>query len=832
MRHHKKKLKNLTLLAVSLGIILAGFSVLWVSTIKMPDISAFEQRRVAQSTKIFDRTGEILLYDVHEDTKRTIIPFEDISPFVKKATLAIEDVEFYSHFGIKPTAIIRAILANVTPGGGITQGGSTLTQQVIKNAVLTRDKTPTRKIKEWVLAVKLEKVLTKDQILATYLNETPYGGSIYGVEEASRTFYGKSAKDLTLAEAAYIAALAQAPSYYSPYGKNKVDLDTRKNLVLSRMRQNNFISEEEYTSAKNEVVAFRERSNTGIRAPHFSLMVKQYLIDKYGEDYVLQNGLKVTTTLDYKIQEKAEGVVKNFAPTLESDFGASNTAMVALDPRNGDVLMMVGSRNYFDQKIDGNFNIITAKRQPGSTIKPFIYAAAFAKGYTPETILFDVKTEFSSECTPDSKPKNPKNDKIKCYAPENYDSIFEGPMTMKYALAQSRNIPAVKTLYLTGISKAISLLNDMGLTSLNDPDRYGLTLVLGGGEVTPLELTSGYGVFANDGIKNKPRLVLKVEDMNGKILEQSNVAPERVLDENTARQISDILSDKKVRISSLTALLNPIPRQVAIKTGTTNDYRDVWVTGYTPNFVMTAWAGKNDNTVMAKKVAGLIIAPVWTALFADIAESLPNDYFKQPEPAPLDIKATLRGNWRGGLSYFKDTVSGKLATEFTPAETRQEVVVNSVHSILHWVDKDDPRGPIPTRPEDDSQYISWEYGVRKWFTEWQKNNPGFMETQNVTIPTEKDDVHTSKSALKIVIDDIPRNVDDNRQFTLSFNVTGDYPFRKAELFANGKYIASTERKSFGFIPRDLDLRGNVVFTLYAYDSVYNKGEYQFSVDIK
>lgn len=832
MRHHKKKIKNLVLLALSLGIILSGFGILWISTIKMPDISSFEQRRVAQSTKIYDRTGTTLLYDIHEDTKRTIIPFEEISPFIKKATLAIEDVEFYSHFGIKPTSILRAIIANITPGGGITQGGSTITQQVIKNAVLTRDKTPTRKIKEWVLAVKLEKILTKDQILSTYLNETPYGGNIYGVEEASRAFFGKSAKDVTLAESAYIAALAQAPSYYSPYGKNKKDLDARKNLVLSRMLQNNFISENEYNSAKNEVVTFRERSNTSIRAPHFSLMVKDYLINKYGEDYVLQNGLKVTTTLDYKIQEKAEQVVKNFAPTLESDFGASNTAMVALDPRNGDILMLVGSRNYFDQKIDGNFNVITAKRQPGSTIKPFVYAAAFNKGYTPETILFDVKTEFSSECTPDSKPKNPKNDKIKCYSPENYDGIYEGPMTMRYALAQSRNIPAVKTLYLTGIDAAISLLNSMGLTSLNDPDRYGLTLVLGGGEVTPLELTSGYGVFANDGIKNKPRFILKVEDLNGKVLEQSNTTPERVLSENTARQISDILSDKKVRIGSLSSLLNPIPRQVAMKTGTTNDYRDVWVTGYTPTFVMTAWAGKNDNTVMAKKVAGLIIAPVWTALFADIAESLPNEYFKQPEPTPIDVKATLRGNWRGGLSYFKDTVSGKLATDLTPPETRQEVMNYSVHSILHWVDKDNPRGPIPTHPEDDSQYTAWEYGVRKWFTEWQKNNPGFVESNNFSIPTEKDDVHTKENLPQIILDKTPRDIDDNKQFTVSFDTTGKFSYKKAELYANGKYIATTEKKSFSFIPRDLDLKGNVVFTVYAYDSVFNKGEYEFRVDIK
>lgn len=829
---HRKKLKNLGLLISSLGIICVGLAILWLSTIKMPDISSFEQRRVSQSTKIYDRTGTILLYDVHEDTKRTVVPFDQISDYIKEGTISIEDVEFYKHFGIKPTAILRAVIANIIPGG-LTQGGSTITQQVIKNTVLTKDKTLTRKLKEWVLAVKLEKMLTKDQILGTYLNETPYGGSLYGVEEASRAFYGKAAKDVTLAEAAYISALSQAPTYYSPYGKNKAALDSRKDLVLLKMKENGYITEAQYISAKNEVVNFLERSNTSIRAPHFSLMVKQYLIDTYGEDFVFQNGLKVTTTLDYKLQEKAETVVKNFAPRLESDYGASNTAMVGVDPRSGDIIMMVGSRNYFDQKIDGNFNIITAHRQPGSTMKPFVYAAAFNKGYTPETILFDVKTEFSSECTPEGKLKNPKNDKVKCYSPENYDNLYEGPMTMKFALAQSRNIPAVKTLYLAGIKDSIALANDMGLESLNDPDRYGLTLVLGGGEISPLELTNGYAVFANDGIKNKSRFILKVEDVSGRVLEESQPAPERVLSENTARQISDILSDKKVRIDSLTTLLNGVNREVAIKTGTTNDYRDVWVVGYTPSIAITAWAGNNNNTPMERKVAGLIIAPVWTALFADIANSLPNDYFKKPDPTPKDIKPTLRGIWKSGESYFRDTVSGKVATEFTPDETKEEVLNPSVHSILHWVDKNNPRGPIPTNPKEDSQYESWEFAVRKWFTEWQKNNSGFTESTSFIIPTEKDDVHTKQTQVKVSISsDIPRNVDKDKSITIPFSVNSDSSFTKAELYINNKYISSTERKYFTFVPQDLDIRGATTITIRAYDSSYNKGEATFTISIK
>lgn len=829
---HLKKVKNLGLLFSSLGIICVGLAILWLSTIKMPDISSFEQRRITQSTKIYDRSGTILLYDIHEDTKRTVIPFDQMSEYIKHGTLAIEDVEFYDHFGIKPTAILRAIIANIIPGG-LTQGGSTITQQVIKNTVLTKDKTLTRKLKEWVLSVKLEKMLTKDQILATYLNETPYGGSLYGVEEASRAFYGKSAKDVTLAEAAYISALSQAPTYYSPYGKNKKALDDRKDLVLLKMKENGFISEEQYNSAKSENVVFLERSNTSLRAPHFSLMVKQYLVETYGEDFVFQNGLKVTTTLDYKLQEKAENVVKKFSPSLESDYGASNTAMVGMDPRNGDILMMVGSRDYFDKKIDGNFNITTAHRQPGSTMKPFIYAAAFNKGFTPETILFDVKTEFSSECTPEGKLKNLNNKTAKCYSPENYDNLYEGPMTMKFALAQSRNIPAVKTLYLAGMKNSISLANDMGLESLNDPDRYGLTLVLGGGELSPLELTNGYSVFANDGIKNKPRFILKVEDVNGRVLEESQLSSEKVLSENTARQISDILSDKKVRIDSITNLLSGVNREVAVKTGTTNDYRDVWMVGYTPSIVITAWAGNNNNSPMERKVAGLIIAPVWTALFADIANSLPNDFFKKPDTTPRDIKPTLRGIWKSGESYFRDTVSGKIATEFTPNETKEEVLNPSVHSILHWVDKENPRGSIPTNPKLDSQYESWEFGVRKWFNEWQKNNPNFYESNTFFIPTEKDDIHTAKTQVKVnITNDFPRNIDKEDAITIPFSIISDSEFTKAELYINNKYISSTNRKFFNFIPQDLDIDGSTLITIRAYDSVYNKGEVSITLDIK
>ncbi len=821
-------LKPLILLSISCVFISASILIIWVSSLKIPDLSVFESRKVAQSTKIFDRTGEILLYDVHSNQKRTVIEFGDISENIKRATIAIEDQDFYTHKGIKPTAILRAVISNITPGSGNTQGGSTITQQVIKNTILNQDKTITRKLKEWILATKLEKVLTKDEILNTYLNENPYGGSIYGVEEASKTFFGKSAKDVSLAEAAYIAAIPQAPSFYSPYGKNKDRLDLRKNLVLQQMENVGYISKSQHAEALKEEVKFLEKNTSGIRAPHFSLYIKDYLVQKYGESVVEEGGLKVTTTLNFDMQQKAEKVISNFAPTLEKSFNASNTAMVAIDPKTGDVLTMVGSRDYFEKGY-GNFNITTALRQPGSTFKPFVYATAFMKGYTPDTVLFDVPTEFSSQCTPEGKPKNPNDDQKVCYSPVEYDGLFNGPETIRVALAHSRNIPAVKTLYLTGIPESIKTAEAMGITSLTTPDRYGLTLVLGGAEVSLLELTSAYGVFANDGLRNPYRTILKVEDNKGNILEEAGFNQTQAIPVQVARQINDILSDPSIRLSTITSSVENLHRQVATKTGTTNDFRDVWIEGYTPNIVVGAWAGKNDNTPMDKKVAGLIITPVWGAFMAEINKDLEKETFKKPEPTLDDVKPVLRGIWKGGVSFKKDTVSGKLATELTPPETIQEVITPNVHSILYWLDKDNPNGEAPKDPNSDSQFESWEFGVRKWFDEWKKSNPNFIENQTTQAPTQTDDVHTIENIPKITIS-LPKQdgpFDLNSKITVSISLSGKYPLKKSELYINNQYITSNELSPsvLSFVPRDIEnINVSNIIKVISYDSVYNRGE--------
>ncbi|HYC83401.1 MAG TPA: PBP1A family penicillin-binding protein [Candidatus Paceibacterota bacterium] len=663
-----------------------GLFTLWAITLPIPDFdSFFREQKITQSTKLYDRTGKVLLYDVHGTIRRTVVPFDQISPYAKKATIAIEDADFYTHAGIKPTAIIRANLVNLM-SGGIRQGGSTITQQVLKNVLLTEDRRLSRKLKELILAPKLERTLTKDQILALYLNVIPYGGTIYGIEEASNQFFHKKASELTLAESAYIAALPQAPSFYSPYGPNKDRLIARKNLVLKRMLEEKYITQAEYDQARQERVTFNRPDGRGIKAPHFVFYVKSYLEEKYGKEAVENKGFRVITTLDWELQKKAEETVSKYGDINERQFNARNASLVAIDPKTGHILSMVGSRDYFDVDNDGNFNIAIAHRQPGSSFKPFVYAAAFNKGYTPETAIFDLPTEFDVGCSPEGFPIRPD---AKCYHPQNYDDKFMGPMTFRTALAQSRNIPAIKVLYLTGINSAIKLAEDLGITTLGDPRRYGLTLVLGGGEVSLLEMTSAYSVFANEGIRNPHMSILRIEDNKGKVIEEFKEEPKEAIPANTARLISNVLSDNNARIPAFGANspLHFPGRDVAAKTGTTNDYRDTWIIGYTPNLAVGAWVGNNDNSPMEKKVAGMIVAPMWSAFMQQALAELPDERFTPPEPINQDLKPVLRGSWQ---------------------------VDGQTHSILHWVDKDNPLGAPPSNPWSDGQYHLWEAPIQAW----------------------------------------------------------------------------------------------------------------------
>lgn len=704
-RHYKDLLIDGFIAVFVLGLIATGGLFLWVASLDIPDLSAFEERRILQSTKIYDRTGEVLLYDLHEDVRRTIIPYEDISRHIKNATVAIEDDTFFEHMGVRPLAIVRAALANLQGGdllGG--QGGSTITQQVVKNSILQREKTLTRKVKEAILALRLEQELSKEEILGHYLNESPYGGTIYGVEEASQTFFGKSAADVTLGEAAYLAALPQSPTRYSPYGNNTELLDARQKLVLERMLLNNFINQEEYETALAEEVIFQPQSVSGIRAPHFVFYIREQLVDLYGEEALAERGLKVITTLNYELQAEAERIVKERAMFNKDTYSASNAGLVAIDPQTGDVLVMVGSRDYFDEEIDGNFNVTLAPRQPGSSIKPIVYASAFSKGYTPDTVVYDVRTQFSPACEAwEWSSESP------CYSPNNYNGKFKGPISFRNSLAQSLNIPAVKALYLTGLKDAIKLAGDMGISTLNDPDRLGLTLVLGGGEVRLLEHTGAYGVFANEGVRAERRSILKIEDSRGNVLHEPEVLETRVLDRDVALQITDVLSDNVARtpLWGSNSLVNFPNRDVAAKSGSTNDLRDAWIMGYAPNIAVGAWVGNNDNSRMGGGLSGLITTPMWRE-FMDVAlEKIEEQNFAEAPVTDPGLKPVLRGQIFDANQLVEQLLSGSTTADV-------EGITSGIHSILHFVQKSDPRGAYPNNPATDPQYENWEYGVQKW----------------------------------------------------------------------------------------------------------------------
>ncbi len=712
-RKHKTRntiIREFIFIVLAIGIICCAIFIGWIATLQLPDFDNFENRNVANSTKIYDRTGATVLYNIHDNIRRTEVPISEMSLYIQQATIAIEDAHFYEHNGFRPTSFVRAALANITTGA-FSQGGSTINQQVIKNTLLTREKTISRKLKEIILSLKLDAQLPKDAILQIYLNESPYGGTLYGVEEASLAFFDKHAKDVTLAEAAYLAALPQSPTYYSPYGKNRSALEARKNLVLRRMFELGYITEEQKNAAAAEVVNFDKDVSDSGRALHFIMYLREYLEEKYGKEVVQSGGLKVISTIDYPLQQQLETIVKEGALENERKFKATNAALVAIDPRTGQILSMVGSRDFFDTKIEGQYNIATALRQPGSSFKPIVYAAAFALGYTPETVLFDVPTQFSSLCDAYGNPKAGVNSSA-CYMPENYDGLFRGPISLRDALAQSLNVPAVKLLYLTGINNAIELAQKMGLSTIKDPARYGLSLVLGGGEITLLELTNAYGVFANNGIYSKPQGILEVRDASGTLLEKYSPAQTQVLPDTVTSLISSVLADQAAKIPAYGSN-SPLffgERPVASKTGTTNDYRDVWVVGYTPSVVIGMWGGNNNNTPIDKSVAGLVLAPIWhKAMVAAIGTSS-IEYFPEPLPNTSD-KPILRGQYCGS---------------------------NGVHEILDSVIKNDPNGPYPANPSNDSQYYLWETSLQNWLAKHSINCPSsepFIGTSSVEIPT-------------------------------------------------------------------------------------------------
>jgi 1A family penicillin-binding protein len=803
---------------LALGFLFVGGILVWASFIKLPDISTFEARQIANSSKITDRTGQIVLYDAHQSVRRDQIPLASMGDPVQKAVISIEDQDFYNNDGIRPTSIIRAALINITHASYV-QGGSTITQQIIKNTLLNGDKSIGRKLKEWVLAIRLTREFSKDQILEIYLNDAPLGGTIYGVQAASEAYYGIPSNQMDLAQAAYLAAMLPAPTYYSPFGLNKAALDTRKNLVLSKMKQYGYITDDQYNAAKVETVAFSKNAENGIKAPHFVFWILNQLEQKYGTDAIENGGYTIRTTLDYDLQQNAEALVAKQVAANEKAYNASNSGLVAIDPTTGQVLTMVGSRNYFDTTIDGAYNVATADRQPGSSFKPFVYSTAFEQGYTPDTVVFDVPTEFSTNCTADEQPL-PGYTQKDCYHPSNFDGKFEGPVNLRDALAESRDIPAVKLEYLVGIQNAINTAHSLGITTLNDPSQYGLSLVLGGGEVTLLDMTGAYGVFANDGVRNPTTGILEVDDANGNVLEKYQPNPVNVMDKNVALTLNNVLSDATARIPTFGTTLITIPG-VAVKTGTTNDDRDAWTVGYTPGISVGVWSGNNDNSPM-KNGGSAISGPTWKTFMQYAMTKYPSAPFEDPTPDPnySTLKPILRGVWQGNETVNIDKATGLRATASTPPASIEQKVITDVHDILYWVNKSDPTGDVPTDPNSDPQFHLWEPPVQTW---WANNMSKYGVTTSADIPTGSDPANadtTSPLTLSGISDTM--KLTDNAEITVS--TTGQYPLTSVDVLIDNNYIATLPNPfHFVFTPSDYGYTaGDHTITFNATNTMYAK----------
>lgn len=769
--HPPEMPKNIAKIVLILGVLIITFGgvsglavVGWVAR-DLPDPNKIIDRSVAESTKIYDRTGETLLFDIHGTEQRTVVKLEDIPEFVVQATLVAEDRNFYEHRGISLTGILRSVWKNLTTGSRV--GGSTLTQQLVKNAVLSPEKTYTRKIKEILLSWQIEKRFSKDEILQLYFNEIPYGSVAYGAEAAAQTYFGKGIKDVSLAEAAILAALPQAPTYYSPYGSHLDALFARQAWVLDSMAEVGYITKEDANFSKNEKIDFKVKQDN-ITAPHFVMHVREYLTEKYGDLAVEQGGLQVITTLDLFKHNMAEEIITEMAEKNLA-WNANNAAMVVIDPKTGQILTMIGSKDYFNEEIDGQVNVATRLRQPGSSFKPLVYAAALKKGYTPQTILYDVVTTF-------------QNYDLADYEPKNYDLVEHGPVTMAKALAGSLNIPAVKTIYLTGVDNVIDLAEDLGYTSLGNRSRFGLSLVLGGGEVQLLEHVNAFAALAREGLWHPPVAILEVKDKDGNVLEEYKEVEKKALSTQVSRQINKMMSDNDARayIFGQSNFLNLGARPVAAKTGTTNDYHDAWTVGYTPSLAVGVWVGNNDNEAMKRGADGSVVAaPTWHAFMSKVLGSTPIEYFKDPEPTQSD-KPVLNGSITEGQKIKINKANGKIATNQTPESLVEEKTFKELHSILHYINKDDPQGSTP--PDQSSeQYTRWEAAIKRW----AEGNNYATEAP----PTEFDDSFNDPQRPTIsILSPTERQVITNRNFTATVKVSAARKINRVEYYLNEKLL--------------------------------------------
>ncbi len=811
----------------AVGIFAAAMLFLYYAK-DLPDPNKLLDRQVPESTKIFARDNS-LLYEIHGEYKRTLVNLDQISPNLKNATVAVEDKDFYNHGGISFTGIARAIMVDILSGKK-SQGGSTITQQFVKKSILTDDKSWDRKIREMILAVAIDSRFSKEDILKFYLNEIPYGRNAYGIEAASQSYFNKSAKDLSLAESAYLAAMPQAPTYYNPFGPNRTSLDNRKNTILYLMQQQGYITEEQNKQAENEKVNF-SKITTGIKAPHFVLWVQDYLANKFGEKTLEEGGLKIYTTLDPRLQDIAETAVKNGVEKSSKKYNANNAALVAIDPKTGQILAMVGSKDYFGESepagctpgknctFEPNVNVALSQRQPGSSFKPYVYGTAFKKeyGFSPASMLIDVVTNFGTF-------------NGKAYIPGNYNGQNYGPVSMRKAMAGSLNVPAVKTLSLVGVENAVQTARDLGITS--PLANCGLSLVLGGCEVRLVDHVAAMSVIANGGVKNEKTPILKIVGKDNIIIEEFKSNPQAVFDPQAAYEVISIMTDNNARayvFGNSSPLVLP-GRPVAAKTGTTQNWHDGWTMGFTPSLAAGVWSGNNNGELLKKGADGVLVAaPIWHDFMVAALKDTPAEDF--PVPAgiqkvavdelsgklPTEISPTTKietfANYSVPTAY--DNAHVKVATDSLtgqPADssTPQERIIYKVYTVLHSERQDNP---------------NWENPVVEWALAhgyiYPPNDAQVLQPSNNG--ENKISVNILEPSDGATISQLP--------FSLTANISSSNPIAKAELYINGELYKNSFTRPFTFIVDKNLSDGSYTLAVKAIDINGNSADTSITINV-
>ncbi len=794
----------------------------------LPNPNILTQRTIKQSTKIYDRTGQHLLYEIYNDQNRTLVKLSQgfcndnrklptdpngIPLYAVEATITAEDRSFCQHYGFDPKGILRAMWDDLR---GQHVGGSTLTQQLVKNAILSNEKTLTRKIKELILSIELERRYSKDEILQIYFNEIPYGSTYYGIQAASTNFFGKPVKDLTLPEAATLAAIPQLPTYYI---NNPDKLRARRDWILDGMAGLGYITKDQASAAKATDTPLQQKVGS-ITAPHFVFYVKSQLEQIYGQQAVEEGGLNVITSLDYDLQKKAEKAVEDGVDARGKIYHFDNAALVAEDPKTAQILAMVGSKDYFDDSIDGQVNVALRPRQPGSSFKPIVYTKAFSMGYTPNTILWDVNTTFPTPTGP--------------YQPHDYDLKQRGPITVRNALQGSLNLPAVEMMYLVGVNNALDFADQLGYTTFGDRSRFGLSVVLGGGEVTLLDHTNAYATLDDDGIRHDPVSILSVTDSNGSILQQWHPTDgQAVIDPNVAHTTTNVLSDNNARAfifgahSPLT--LGDIP--AAAKTGTTNNNNDGWTMGYVPSLVAGVWAGNTDNSPMSAKADGSFVAgPIWNEFMVNALQGKAIDQFPTAS-IPLTGKPVLDGQMPG-THVIIDRASGKQATQYTPPSYREDRLYAEYHTILQYVDRNDPLGPPPANPQEDPYFQPWEDAVQSWVASEEAVTG--IQLSNESPPTGYDDLHVPANFPTVVLQEPqPDSVLPGRTIDMTVSATAPRGISRVEFYADGKILETVTSPPYHLhleAPGELEI-GVHTLKAVAYDDIDNSSSVSVNVTL-